>query len=87
MVVKLKIDDLKNVITSTIKEILTKHKTELEVIRWGKKELFVTIEAQKSEIENQKVKLEKISVENEDLKKTAGFAFVIFNFLDISYIV
>lgn len=68
-------DELKTVITSTIKEILNDHKVEMEELLDEKnKALIETIDAQKNEIENLKSKINEMTTENEELKKMAQSA-------------
>lgn len=68
-------DELKTVITSTIKEILNDHKVEMEEL-WDEKNkaLIDIIDAQKNEIENLKSKIHEMTTENEEFKKMAQSA-------------
>jgi hypothetical protein len=70
-----KSDDLKSVIASTIKEILSDHKTELvDLLEEKDKKLAEIIETQNDEIKNLKTKIDEITTENVELKNLAESA-------------
>lgn len=63
-------DELKTVITSTIKEILNDHKVKMEELWDEKNKAFIDIidAKKKNEIENLKSKINEMTTENEELK-------------------
>lgn len=69
------IDDIKNIVGSIVREVMSDHKKEMEILIEEKhKVLMDIIDSQRSEIEGLNDQIHVMSVENDELKKLARSA-------------